>query len=53
MITESVTIVEKISTDNNGPVIEIKGLYKSFGQNDILKGVDLTIQNIILSERFI
>ena len=44
MITESVNIPEKISTDNNGPVIEIKGLYKSFGQNDILKGVDITIQ---------
>jgi phospholipid/cholesterol/gamma-HCH transport system ATP-binding protein len=29
-----------------GPVINIKGLYKSFGKNtDILKGVDLTVNN--------
>src|SRR4030095_16050213 len=28
-----------------GPVINIKGLYKSFGKNtDILKGVDLTVR---------
>lgn len=39
------------STHNN-PVIEIKGLYKSFGENnDVLKGVDLTVmktENLVL-----
>jgi len=43
-------LLEEINTINNNdivstmPVIEIKGLYKSFGKdNDILKGVDLTV----------
>src|SRR5436190_2805798 len=32
--------------DYSAPVIDIKGLYKSFGKNtDILKGVDLTVNN--------
>ncbi len=43
MITESATIPEKISINSYSPVIEIKGLYKSFGQNHILKGVDITV----------
>ena len=37
---------------HNTPVIEIKGLYKSFGENnDVLKGVDLTVmksENLVL-----
>jgi len=41
--------------DNNGPVIDIKGLYKSFGDNnDVLKGVDLTVnksENLVLLGR--
>jgi phospholipid/cholesterol/gamma-HCH transport system ATP-binding protein len=31
--------------DHSAPVIDIKGLYKSFGKNtDILKGIDLTVK---------
>lgn len=41
------------STPNpaEGPVIEIKGLHKSFGKNDILKGVDITVnrgENLVI-----
>lgn len=34
----------RLSDDHNAVVIDIKGLYKSFKKNDILKGVDLTVQ---------
>ena len=44
MITEEKKIKEITSVDSAGPVIEIKGLYKSFGKdNEILKGVDLSV----------
>ena len=44
MITEEKNITKINTTDTAGPVIEIKGLYKSFGKdNDILKGVDLIV----------
>ena len=43
------TVADHVSSEINtkaGPVINIKGLYKSFGKNtDILKGVDLTVNN--------
>lgn len=46
MITQETNIKEPAGTDISGPVISIKGLYKSFGKdNDILKGVDLTVKN--------
>lgn len=36
---------ETVTADNIRPVINIKGLYKSFGkENDILKGINLTVQ---------
>ena len=42
------TVADDLSPEINtkvGPVINIKGLYKSFGKNtDILKGVDLTVR---------
>jgi len=42
------TVADHLNPEINtkaGPVINIKGLYKSFGKNtDILKGVDLTIK---------
>jgi len=42
------TVADHLSPEINtkvGPVINIKGLYKSFGKNtDILKGVDLTVR---------
>ncbi len=43
MIQEITTIKEPVAVDTNEPVIAIKGLYKSFGKNDILKGVDLAV----------
>jgi len=44
MIKETTNIEELKTADPNGPVISIKGLYKSFGEhNDVLKGVDLTV----------
>lgn len=43
MIQENTTIQEPIAIETTGPVIAIKGLYKSFGKNEILKGVDLVV----------
>ena len=44
MMTEEININTPVATDLNGPVINIKGLFKSFGgNNEILKGVDLTV----------
>ncbi len=44
MITEEINIKEKIIAETTGPVINIKGLYKSFGKdNDVLKGVYLIV----------
>jgi phospholipid/cholesterol/gamma-HCH transport system ATP-binding protein len=44
MINEALNIQEKNITGTTGPVIDIKGLYKSFGKdNAILKGVDLVV----------
>ena len=44
MINEEINIKEKIIAETTGPVINIKGLYKSFGKdNDVLKGVDLKV----------
>lgn len=44
MIQENINTGKTLLAATAGPVIEIKGLYKSFGKdNDILKGVDLTV----------
>jgi phospholipid/cholesterol/gamma-HCH transport system ATP-binding protein len=43
MIQEQTTIQEPMDVEINGPVIAIAGLYKSFGKNEILKGVDLVV----------
>jgi phospholipid/cholesterol/gamma-HCH transport system ATP-binding protein len=44
MLQEEIHTINKKDTVSAMPVIEIKGLYKSFGkENDILKGVDLTV----------
>ena len=54
MITEEKNITKISSTDTAGPVIEIKGLYKSFGKdNAILKGVDLTVNRVGLRTRVV
>jgi phospholipid/cholesterol/gamma-HCH transport system ATP-binding protein len=44
MITETITQLNNLSTDMNNSVIDIKGLYKSFGKNEILKGVDINVK---------
>ncbi len=44
MMTAETNMNMPLATDLSGPVINIKGLYKSFGKtNEILKGVDLTV----------
>lgn len=52
MIKENTHTNETLATGNAVPVIEIKGLYKSFGNNnDVLKGVDLTVnkgENLVI-----
>jgi phospholipid/cholesterol/gamma-HCH transport system ATP-binding protein len=41
---DQVKITPQETKDNrNTPVIEIKNLYKSFGQNEVLKGVNLSV----------
>ena len=45
MIQTETNIKKYALADYSAPVIDIKGLYKSFGKNtDILKGVDLTVK---------
>lgn len=45
MIQTETYIKKQTVTDYSAPVIDIKGLYKSFEKNtDILKGVDLTVK---------
>ncbi len=45
MIQEETNIKQELTDDNSVPVINISGLYKSFGKtNDVLKGVDLTVR---------
>jgi phospholipid/cholesterol/gamma-HCH transport system ATP-binding protein len=44
MITEEINIEQKAAVENTEPVINIKGLCKSFGEhNTVLKGVDLVV----------
>jgi phospholipid/cholesterol/gamma-HCH transport system ATP-binding protein len=44
MITETITQNNISPVDTNNYVIDIKGLYKSFGKNDILKGVNIDVK---------
>ena len=43
MINEETNITGKPVDEKNKPVITIKGLYKSFGKNNVLKGVDVAV----------
>ena len=43
MINEETTITGTPVDEKNKPVITIKGLYKSFGKNNVLKGVDVAV----------
>jgi len=45
---------KEISTDKGPPVIDIKGLYKSFGALDVLRGIDLEVfqgENVVVLGR--
>ncbi|WP_159476805.1 ABC transporter ATP-binding protein [Dyadobacter sp. 3J3] len=41
---DSKDLPKQTSTEKPEPVISIKGLYKSFGDLDVLKGIDFTLQ---------
>ncbi|MBK6635630.1 MAG: ATP-binding cassette domain-containing protein [Chitinophagaceae bacterium] len=43
MITEEINIEKVPVAENTAPVIDIKGLKKSFGDHDVLQGVDLHV----------
>lgn len=43
MIQETTTIAPTPISKTNSPVIEIKELYKSFGKNEVLKGVTFSV----------
>ena len=43
MIQEKTPINGTSSVDTNAPVIEIKDIYKSFGKNEVLKGVTFSV----------
>ncbi|MEZ7498573.1 ATP-binding cassette domain-containing protein [Flavobacterium sp. Arc3] len=44
MEQESTTTLPQVTMEEKGPVIEIKGLFKTFGANNhVLKGVDLSL----------
>ncbi len=43
MIQETTTIAPAPVSKTNSPVIEIKELYKSFGKNEVLKGVTFSV----------
>lgn len=44
MTQEKMDMINTASETDNRPVIDIQGLYKSFGKNEILKGVDITVK---------
>jgi phospholipid/cholesterol/gamma-HCH transport system ATP-binding protein len=45
MIKEEIDTKKKTKADTTGPVINIQGLYKSFGKdNDVLKGVNIIVK---------
>ncbi len=43
MIAEKINILEQTNNSSTTPVISINGLYKSFGKNAVLKGVNLAV----------
>lgn len=43
MIKQETKIRQKTNSKLNNPIIEIKKLYKSFGKNEVLKGLDITV----------
>lgn len=54
MIQEKINIEKNTASDSKVPVIFIKDLYKSFGKNAVLKGVNLTVnkgENLVILGR--
>jgi phospholipid/cholesterol/gamma-HCH transport system ATP-binding protein len=54
MIQEKINIEKNTASDSKVPVIVIKDLYKSFGKNAVLKGVNLTVnkgENLVILGR--
>jgi phospholipid/cholesterol/gamma-HCH transport system ATP-binding protein len=54
MIQEKTNIDFPAATNKNVPVIEIKDLYKSFGKNEVLKGINLSVnkgENLVILGR--
>lgn len=54
MIQEKINIEKNTASDSEVPVIVIKDLYKSFGKNAVLKGVNLTVnkgENLVILGR--
>ena len=43
MIKQETKIKQKTNSKLNNPIIQIKKLYKSFGKNEVLKGLDITV----------
>ena len=43
MIKQETKIKQKANSKLNNPIIQIKKLYKSFGKNEVLKGLDITV----------
>jgi phospholipid/cholesterol/gamma-HCH transport system ATP-binding protein len=54
MIQEKINIKKTTKSDSEIPVIVIKDLYKSFGKNAVLKGINLTVnkgENLVILGR--
>lgn len=54
MIQEKTNIDSPTAPNSNVPVIEIKGLHKSFGKNEVLKGINLSVnkgENLVILGR--
>ncbi|MFV5701263.1 ABC transporter ATP-binding protein [Flavobacterium sp. XS2P12] len=54
MIQEKTNIDFPAATNKNVPVIEIKDLHKSFGKNEVLKGINLSVnkgENLVILGR--
>ena len=43
MTKQETKIKQKTNSKLNNPIIQIKKLYKSFGKNEVLKGLDITV----------
>ncbi|MFV8343002.1 ABC transporter ATP-binding protein [Flavobacterium sp. XS2P39] len=54
MIQEKTNIDSPTAANKNAPIIEIKDLHKSFGKNEVLKGINLSVnkgENLVILGR--